>query len=125
MIADDGALTAPEHAPDDLKQPGAARNVLGDRVITEAGVDLGAVSDVVIMLGDRTEAVGYELAEDSGGRKFIPIDAQKAVSGEQLLVPTELTDFIRDDLSDFCASIRKAVTSSQSSAITTSGTSTS
>jgi hypothetical protein len=66
MIAGDGALTAPEHAPDDLKQPGAARNVLGDRVITEAGVDLGAVSDVVIMLGDRTEAVGYELTEDSG-----------------------------------------------------------
>jgi hypothetical protein len=62
------------------------------------------------------------------------------VSGEQLLVPTELddkgdqhgnvrdlrlTDFIRDDLSDFGASIRKAVTSSQSSAITTSGTPTS
>ena len=104
-FADDGALTAPEDAPDDLKQPGVARDVLGDRVITEAGVDLGAVSDVVILLGDQAEAVGYELSEDAGGRKFIPIDAQTAVSGEQLLVPTELSAFIREDLSDFGAAV--------------------
>jgi uncharacterized protein YrrD len=105
MVADDGALTAPEDAPDDLKQPVGARDVLGDRVITEAGVDLGAVSDVVILLGDQAEAVGYELSEDAGGRKFIPIDAQTAVSGEQLLVPTELSAFIREDLSDFGAAV--------------------
>ena len=107
MIEDEGALTAPEEAPDSLVDPPSSRNVLGDRVLTEAGVDLGAVRDLVVMLDAGAEVVGYELAEDKGDRRFIPIDEQRAVSGEQLIVPADLERFIRDDLSSFGAAVRE------------------
>lgn len=107
MIRDDAALTAPADAPDDLARTPTSRNVLGDRVITESGVDLGEVSGLVLMLGDRVEVVGYELNEASGGRKFIPIDAQTAVSGQSLVVPAHVAEFTRQDLSDFGAAVEQ------------------
>ena len=105
MIRDDSALTAPKDAPADLSRAPSSRNVLGDRVITEGGVDLGTVSGLVLLLGDDVDVVGYELHEESGGRKFIPIDAQTAVSGESLMVPADVADFTRNDLSDFGAAV--------------------
>src|SRR5829696_3042404 len=74
MIRDSGALSAPPDAPTELARSSSSRNVLGDRVITESGVDLGEVSGLVLMLGEHVDVVGYELKEGSGGRKFIPID---------------------------------------------------
>ncbi len=105
MIENEDALTVPEEAPDELVDPPSSRNVLGDRVITEGGVDLGAVSDLVVMLDAEAEVVGYELAEDKGARKFIPIDEQRAVSGTRLIVPEDLAAFVRDDLSAFGAAV--------------------
>jgi uncharacterized protein YrrD len=105
MIENESALTVPEEAPDALVDPPPSRNVLGDRVITEGGVDLGAVSDLVVMLDADAEVVGYELAEDKGARKFIPIDQQRAVSGPQVIVPEADADLEREDLSTFGAAV--------------------
>lgn len=107
MIPDLGALHAPENAPSDLVGALPSRNVLGDRVITEGGVDLGEVSGLVLMLGGHIDVVGYELKEASGDRKFIPIDAQAAVSGQSLVVRAHVTEFIRQDLSDFGAAVEQ------------------
>jgi uncharacterized protein YrrD len=107
MIRDEAALTPPKDAPTDLAGAPSSRNVLGDRVITESGVDLGEVSGLVMMLGDQVDVVGYELQEESGGRKFIPIDAQTAVSGQSLVVPANIADFTRHDLSDFGAAVEQ------------------
>ncbi len=57
------------------------------------------------MLDAEAEVVGYELAEDKGARKFIPIDEQRAVSGTRLIVPEDLAAFVRDDLSAFGAAV--------------------
>lgn len=105
MIAGEAALSAPKDAPADLEASGASRNVLGDRVITESGLDLGEVSGLVLMLGAEVGVVGYELKEESGGRKFIPIDDQTAVSGRSLVVPAHVAEFTRQDLSDFGAAV--------------------
>jgi uncharacterized protein YrrD len=107
MIRDEDALTAPKDAPTELAKSSSSRNVLGDRVITESGVDLGEVSGLVLMLGDDVDVVGYELKEGSGGRKFIPIDAQTAVSGHSLVVAARVSEFIRQDLSDFGAAVEQ------------------
>jgi uncharacterized protein YrrD len=107
MIRDESALTAPKQAPTELAESRSTRNVLGDRVITQSGVDLGRVSGLVLLLGNVVDVVGYELEEVSGGRKFIPIDAQTAVSGQSLVVRPEVAEFTRQDLSDFGAAVER------------------
>jgi uncharacterized protein YrrD len=107
MVQDERALSAPGDVPAELVNAPSARNVLGDRVITESGVDLGEVSGLVLMVGAQVDVVGYELAERSGGRKFIPIDAQTAVSGDSLVVPARITEFTRQDLSDFGGAVER------------------
>lgn len=107
MVQDERALSAPDSAPPDWMSVTATRDVLGDRVITESGVDLGEVSGLVLMVGAQVDVVGYELAERSGGRKFIPIDAQMAVSGDSLVVPARIAEFMRQDLSDFGGAVER------------------
>ena len=107
MVQDEQALSAPDSGPPDLTDAPSTRDVLGDRVITESGLDLGEVRGLVLMVGPQVDVVGYELAERSGGRKFIPIDAQTAVSGDSLVVPARIAEFMRQDLSDFGGAIEQ------------------
>lgn len=85
-------------------------DVLADRVLTDTGVDLGAVVDVILQVGAAAEVVGYEIeASDalpsSGRRVLIPLPATLAVSGEKLVVPAAVTDFVADDLAGFGAAV--------------------
>jgi len=93
MIEDDACLVAPDDAPEEVAQPAGERNVLGNAVITEKGVRLGVVSDLILELGDSLAVVGYQLRDDTAGKgagdKFIPLPAQLAISGEALVVPAE------------------------------------
>jgi uncharacterized protein YrrD len=107
MVQDEHALSGPEGGPAGLAEASSTRDVIGDRVITEAGVDLGEVSGLVLMVGAPVDVVGYELTEPSGGRKFIPIDAQTAVSGASLIVPARVAEFTRQDLSDFGGAVEQ------------------
>ena len=87
------------------------RNVIGDRVLTDEGTELGEVTDVVVALGAVAEIVGYEIAAadhlpQRGGRHlYIPLPDTLAVSGETLVVPAAATAYIRDDLSGFGAAV--------------------
>lgn len=91
---------------------GKGGNVLSDRVITDAGVAVGTVSDVVIDTGDGN-VVGYEIepAEDAGQRKgrrsYIPLPEAMAVSGEALIVPASAVEYISSDLAGFADSVQR------------------
>lgn len=91
-------------------QSSAGRNVIGNDVLTDAGVRLGKVTDIVVAI-DSGEVLGYELEGDpklqghSGARLFLPIPATLAVSGTALLVPASAEPYIRDDLSGFGAAV--------------------
>ncbi|HEU0317873.1 MAG TPA: PRC-barrel domain-containing protein, partial [Solirubrobacteraceae bacterium] len=74
------------------------RNVIGNDVVTEGGVSLGAIRDVVLLVGGTGEVVGYQLERPSGGDGYIPLPAQLAVSGAALVVPNATEQFVRDDL---------------------------
>ena len=90
----------------DLRDLRTARPVLGNRVHFADGTDLGAVVAVILSTGDKPCAVGYELkTEGRDDTSFVPISAQMALSGENLLLPVEATDFIRNDLAGFGAAI--------------------
>jgi uncharacterized protein YrrD len=85
-------------------------DVLGDRVLTDTGIDLGTVVDVILQVGRAAEAVGYEVAASpalhpDGLRVLIPLPHAVAVSGEALIVPAGALEFVADDLSGFGAAV--------------------
>jgi len=112
-IGPDAVMIDSESAIDDvadgdavLRDLGAARPVLGNRVLSADGSDLGEVIAVILLTGDQPCAVGYELqAEGRSDTTFVPISAQMALSGDNLVLPIEATDFVRNDLAGFGAAI--------------------
>ncbi len=107
VVDDDDALTEKGNGDGSIAAAPSDRDVIGASVITDQGVELGTVSDVVISLGRKAEAVGYELigSDDSGRRFFVPLPEQSAVSGEALMVPSEFDGLVRDDLTGFGSAI--------------------
>ncbi len=94
----------------------ASRNVLGDAVLTDMGERLGEVTDLIVEAGvigpgsgtsSAGSVVGYQLVGDTalqgreGHQLFIPLPYALAVSGQNLIVPSSVAPFIRDDLSGF------------------------
>lgn len=109
MIADAGVL-----APVDDVAPKAQRrsgDVLADQVLTDDGKDLGTVVDVIVDLSaSPPDVVGYEIEASEhlrgGGRRvLIPLPDTLAVSGEKLVVPAAVTEFVADDLASFAAAV--------------------
>ena len=112
MIATAGALTGDDDLLEDVRAS-RRRNVLGSDVISDAGQRLGKVTDVVVLVAERTEVVGYEiggsevLKSRAGGRVFVPLPDTLAVSGEALMVPASVRDFVTDDLAGFGAAVQR------------------
>ena len=98
MVLDESSLVAPADAPEDVAHPATERNVLGDDVLTEGGTSLGKVTDLVLLVGSIGEVVGYQVDKAGGGRGYIPLPAQLAVSGAALVVPNITEEFVQDDL---------------------------
>ncbi len=103
---EDEALTDRADAPDAIAAPATDRNVLNNAVVTESGARLGTVTDLVLAVGGRGEVVGYELRRDGTKEPwFIPRPTQIAVSGDALLVPDSLEQYVSHDLSGFALTV--------------------
>lgn len=105
MVADEAAITD-SGTPRSLDKPGDATSVLGNRVLSADGNELGEVVGVIVSTGSSPLAVGYEIdPTDSKDSVFVPTSAQMALSDDNLLLPAEATAFIRNDLAGFGAAI--------------------
>ena len=110
MIDDERRITE-SGRPQALQSTDGSASVIGNRVISADGTLLGRVVGVIVSTGDAPAAVGYEIeATDEAGdakadRAFVPISAQIAVSDDNLMLPAEATDFIRNDLAGFGAAV--------------------
>ncbi len=100
--ADD--LVAVDDTPDPLKPSHDAVPILGARVLSRDGEDLGEIADVVLETGAAPRAAGYRLDNDDGP-VFVPIAAQMALSGDNLVLPEEARPFVRNDLAGFGAAV--------------------
>jgi uncharacterized protein YrrD len=98
MIAGEESLVDPDSAPAEVGSPDGDRNVIGNDVVTDGGVSLGVISDVVLLVAGSGEVVGYQLDRAAGGVGYIPLPAQLAISGTTLVVPKATEDFVREDL---------------------------
>jgi uncharacterized protein YrrD len=90
-------------------------DILGSRVLTDGGTDLGKVVDVIIEVSDgphgQADVVGYEIepseAMNTGGAKvLIPLPDTLSASGEHLMVPASAKDFVSHDLAGFGAAVQ-------------------
>lgn len=116
MIRDENALTPTEAVLDaSAVSGGSGGDVLGSRVLTDAGVDLGKVVDVVVEVtgeyGGQCDVVGYEIEASEalgsrGTKVLIPLPDTLAASGEHLMVPASAKDFVAHDLAGFGAAVR-------------------
>lgn len=103
MIADEDAL----HPQDEVvsKGAGGGGDVLGSRVLTDTGTDLGKVVDVILQVGTVLDVVGYEIEPHDGKNVFLPLPDTLAVSQQNLVVPDAAREFMTDDLAGFGASV--------------------
>jgi uncharacterized protein YrrD len=90
----------------DRAGPGGG-DVLGVRVLSDAGVELGRVTDVVIEVVPTGAGVaGYQIASTEAlGRHertvYLPLAETLAVSGEALVVPALAAEYVAEDLPGF------------------------
>lgn len=81
-------------------------NVIGDRVLTETGTDLGEVVEVIVSTSTPIDVVGFEIEasdaiDDHDGRAFIPLPDTISMSAEHVVVPDAARDYVHDDLTGF------------------------
>ena len=106
MVSNDDVISHDTVGLEPLLDPASDLPVIGVRVLTSDGVDLGTVAAVILTTGDSPKAVGYEIeAPAHHDSLFVPISAQLQLSDGNLMLPAEATDFIRNDLAGFGAAI--------------------
>lgn len=109
MVADAQALVPLDEVAPAAERQGA--DVLADTVLTDAGVELGTVRDVIVNLDVRPpDVVGYEIEPGAGlpsrgHRVLVPLPDTLAVSGEKLMLPAAVTEFVVDDLATFSTAV--------------------
>lgn len=116
MITDESVLIARDDLLSSTGAAGAGHggDILHSRVLTDDGVDLGQVVDVVVEIGAdgrrQCDVVGYEIEpspslSSDAKRLLIPLPDTLAASGENLMVPASARNFVGNDLAGFGASV--------------------
>lgn len=115
MIDDESVLGSSESALDaSAASGGSGGDVMGSQALTDSGVDLGKVVDVIIEVqgprGGQCDVIGYEIEASEalgtkGTRLLIPLPDTLAASGEHLMLPATATDFVSQDLAGFGSAV--------------------
>ncbi|MCZ7413990.1 MULTISPECIES: PRC-barrel domain-containing protein [unclassified Streptomyces] len=112
-LGPDAVMISDEYVFESRKQlaeragAGVGGDVLGARVLSDGGVELGRVTDVVLQTTRTTAVVvGYQIAatEALGHPErtvYLPLAETVAVSGEALVVPARAAEYVADDLPGF------------------------
>jgi sporulation protein YlmC with PRC-barrel domain len=119
MIRDESVLQPTKAVLDASRASGGSgANVLGSQVLSDAGVDLGVVRDVIVsvtagsagQVSGQCDVVGYEIEASEalgtqGEKVLIPLPDTIAASGEHLMVPASAKEFVGRDLAGFGAAV--------------------
>ncbi|WP_344606681.1 PRC-barrel domain-containing protein [Streptomyces glaucus] len=92
------------------RQEARRGRVLGARVVTEAGAEVGTVLDVVVEGGTSGRVVGFRIAASRGivsgsrhhrRRVYLPRGADLDLSGRDLVAPADALRYVTDDVPAF------------------------
>ena len=109
-----GAEVLAERSAVVARREAAHGRLVGARVLTDEGTEIGVVLDVMVEAGTSGRVVGFRLdARESlvtGSRRrrrqvFVPRGETLAVSGRALVVPADAVRFVADDLAGFAARV--------------------
>ncbi len=114
MIRDEDVLSSATEILDSSMRPaGSGGNVLGSEVLTDTGILLGTVVDVILEVSERRtcDVVGYEVSAAEalgthGAKVFLPLPATLSASDEHVMVPAAAKDFVAHDLAGFGAAVK-------------------
>ncbi|MEU6994983.1 PRC-barrel domain-containing protein [Streptomyces sp. NPDC046465] len=84
--------------------------VRGARVLTDQGVQVGTVLDVLIEAGREGRVVGVEMTSTEAlGRHerkvFLPLGGRPAMTGDTLMVPARHTEHVVEELGELAAAV--------------------
>lgn len=103
-----GALEPEEKVLDRGSDRGPA-DILGARVVTDSGAQVGRLTDAVVRLGRSPELVGYVVeAPTEPTERFLSFADTWAVSSDALVVPDDVAEDAAADLSGFATTIGRA-----------------
>ncbi|MEV4744576.1 PRC-barrel domain-containing protein [Streptomyces sp. NPDC049555] len=118
MVTGKQALAGPKA----VVTPGdAARGaVLGVKVLTDAGMEVGSVKDVVVESGTSGRVAGLRItaADSADGRRrdvFVPHDQVLSLSGHALVVPADARRLVAEELPSFTSQAEVFLTREASS----------
>lgn len=89
----------------------SGEDVVGDRVITDDGTDLGKVIDVIASFtSGAADIVGFEIEASAAlateqQHVFLPLPDAGAISGEAIVVPASVRDYVTNDFTGFGGSV--------------------
>lgn len=104
MVDSASDLVARKEAPAALADSKERVTVIGSKVLSADGEELGHIIDVVLETGRSPAAAGYKVESDDG-TIFVPISAQMSLSDDNLILPEAARQFVRDDLAGFGAAV--------------------
>lgn len=114
MIHDEDVMSSVTEVLDASARPGGSGgNVLGSEVLTDTGILLGTVVDVILEVSEQRtcDVVGYEVSASEplgtyGAKVFLPLPVTLSASGEHVMVPAAAKDFVAHDLAGFGAAVQ-------------------
>jgi len=84
----------------------AHQNVIGNAVITDEGRQVGEVRNLILRItGATADVAGYEVEAPDGTLALVPIPETFSVSGEMVIVPARVDQFITNDITGFGAAL--------------------
>lgn len=104
MIDRNSDLIDLSDTPEELDTSSGAVSVIGSRVLSASGDELGSITDIILDTGAAPRAAGYQVAGDEG-TVFVPISAQISLSEETLVLPASAAEFVRNDLAGVGAAV--------------------
>lgn len=104
VLEDKAAVTTGEEASGGL--------VRGARVLTDLGVQVGTVRDVVVEAGAEGAVVGVEMSSTEAlghheATVFLALGDRPAMTGDTLMVPVRDTEDVAGDLTGLAAAVRR------------------
>jgi uncharacterized protein YrrD len=88
-------------------------NVLGSRVLTDDGTELGEITDVVVQVdGKSADVVGFEMTpgealRSDADRVFIPMPDTISMSDQHVVVPSGAREYVVGDLTGFGGAVER------------------
>ncbi|MEU1120565.1 MULTISPECIES: PRC-barrel domain-containing protein [unclassified Streptomyces] len=84
--------------------------VRGARVLTDQGVQVGSVRDVLVESGREGRVVGVEMSSTEAlGRQertvFLPLGGRPALTGDTLMIPARDTEYVVEDVGELAAAV--------------------